>query len=137
MVIGIGLNAQARPACWPSDNAVNHRVTLDLSTSLEIPVKDVGYPASESRTVLKADLVKDGYELAMEFRETFDPLGHPQNVYALMVLNDDGYPIFFEDFTGGCKGPGLSFFPKQRLDLLFLKSKAIKGNRVHILLWSQ
>ena len=128
--------AQSRQSCWPSRNAVNQVVALDLESSFELPVVDVGYATEESRTILIAEAVKGGYELSMKFRDSFDPLGRPQNVYAFMVLNENGYPIYFEDFTGGCKGPGLSFFPRQELDLIFLKSTAIKGDRVHILLWS-
>jgi hypothetical protein len=137
-LVGLATGAQARQSCWPNNIAINQVVTLDHQLSLALPVKDLGYPEEESRTVLKVQFSEaGGFDFTMKFRDSFEPLGHPQNVYALMILNEKGQAIFFEDFTGGCKGPGLSFFPKQELDLLFLKSSIVHEEKIHILLWSQ
>jgi len=135
--LGLSNSALARPTCWPSDNAVNHFVKLDPFSVQELPVKDLGYSAEESRTVLKVIPKEGGYAFSMKFRDSFPDFGHPQNVFALMILDEFGAPVFFEDFTGSCKSPGLSFFPRQDLNLFFLKSSQSTPDKLHILLWSR
>jgi hypothetical protein len=129
--------ANQRASCWPKHNAISQEVLLSQDHSIEVVVKDPSVPEEESRTVMHIDPHKEGYQMTLKFREGFGEVGTPQNVYAIMVLGDQGQPLLFEDFTGGCLGPGISFFPGQKLDLLKLKSSTLPSSKIHVLLWSR
>ena len=129
--------AQQRASCWPKHNAVSQELLLDSEVSQQIAVEDVGYPADESRTVMVVEPTKTGFQMTLKFRDGFPPLGSPQNVYAVMILGENGQPLLFEDFTGGCQGPGVSFFPGRKLDLARLKLSNLSSSKIHVLLWSQ
>ncbi|MEO0336564.1 MAG: hypothetical protein AAF202_09220 [Pseudomonadota bacterium] len=129
--------ANQRASCWPKHNAISQELLLLEDKATELAVEDSGYPAEESRTVLIVEPKKSGHQFTMKFREGFAEVGSPQNVYAVMILGENGQPLLFEDFTGGCKSPGISFFPGQKLNLIRLKSEHLPSEKIHVLLWSQ
>jgi hypothetical protein len=61
-------------------------------------------------------------------------LGNPINILALMIIQS-GEMLIFEDFTQGCKSPGLSFFPQQQIGIAQLKT--IPEGGFQLLLWAR
>lgn len=128
--------ANQRASCWPQFNAVNQELYLEEGSQLEVVVQGARSDV-ENRTVLIVESNSHAWTMTAKFRDGFPELGLAQNIYAVTVLGEDGEVLRFEDFTGGCKGPGLSFFPGQKIDLLTLDKHTLNSPRIHLLLWSR
>jgi hypothetical protein len=74
--------------------------------------------------------------LSTLFDPEFDGVSLPYNLYSALVLSD-GEVAAWWDFTGGCKGPGLSFFPGREVRLPALKFTDHKPHRLQIMLWGR
>jgi len=130
-------SAGATRSCWPNYNAINQRLTVQNGEVIKVPVLQDSQGQKQSRTYLEVIENPESTIFRLQFYKHIGELGLPQNVYALLILNQNGYPLHFEDFTGGCQGPGLSFFPGQSLEIFKLKQDLETAKQLQIILWSR
>lgn len=134
--------AAAESSCWPEFTALNVYETLDLNSS-----KDFRHALKSqnargiyvTNVFLSAKQEHRSLALKFHFREDFDGVSLPYNAYALMVLID-GVPAYYQDFTEGCVGPGLGFYPGQIIELKAIPidpSAGAGSARVQILVWGR
>jgi hypothetical protein len=79
-------------------------------------------------------------ENELRLRVGFDPawegVSLPYNLYAVMVIAN-GESVAWLDFTNGCQGPGISFFPGRTLDLPVVKLLGVSGQKLQIMVWGK
>lgn len=88
----------------------------------------------------KVQLVSRADSGEVVFRVRFDPafdgVSLPYNLYSVLIVRN-GSVVAWWDYTNGCQGPGLSFFPGR--EILLPKVKLIGGgaDQLQIMVWGK
>ncbi len=88
----------------------------------------------------RVQLVGEQAGAVAQFRVRFDPafqgVSLPYNLYAVLILRD-GEPVAWWDYTRGCAGPGLSFFPGREIHLPKVNLVGGGAERLQIMVWGK
>lgn len=90
----------------------------------------------ETRVQLRAEVKSGNVELKVGFDPKFDGVSLPYNLYAVLILRN-GQTEQWLDFTNGCKGPGLGFFPGREIRLPTVKSIGESPEQLQIMVWGR
>lgn len=75
-------------------------------------------------------------QLNMKLKFDSDGVSLPYDLYAVMVFQDDSLVAYW-DFTEGCKGPGLGFFPQQTFKFPAVKLHGTGTHPLRVLVWGR
>lgn len=146
LLASIGLwsgTLMARLSCLPDFNSLQILQVIDLAQAqtqtITYPLKSMNaHGLFETRAQLEMMVQAENWIL--DFKVLFDPkfggVSLPYNVYALLVIQG-GQVISWQDFTGGCRGPGIGFFPGQVVQLPKVKLIKSNSNVIQVMLWGR
>lgn len=75
-------------------------------------------------------------QVSVQFDPAFEGVSLPYNVYSLLLVLD-GQVVGWWDYTDGCRGPGLSFFPGAQIRLGTLNVVGDQPQKLQIMLWGR
>ncbi len=82
------------------------------------------------------ETIGDAVKMSVRFDPKFDGVSLPYNLFAILIIRD-GEAAAWWDFTSGCTGPGVSFFPGQEIHLPKLKLIGADPERLQIMVWGR
>lgn len=127
-------HAQIEASCWGHETALN--VTVSIRQSVTIPYLFMSDNEGGPFPVAQLTAAVEGESIS--FFTSVDAsqpeLGNPVNIYAIMVLAE-GQVLRYEDYTSGCRNPGISFFPSQKVHLFDLKNRP--RDQMQIIIWAR
>ncbi|HMN69543.1 MAG TPA: hypothetical protein PKC28_13465 [Bdellovibrionales bacterium] len=132
----------AQTSCLPETLSGQFLETVDLGGASERvhSLKSVNMTGSFVTKVQMVAGYQGGAEptLALRFRfdPAFDGVSLAYNLYAVLVLAD-GQPAAWMDFTSGCTGLGIGFFPGREVAVPVVKLRATPAARVQIMVWGK
>lgn len=133
--------AAAETSCLPEFTAVQ---VVEVVSALDQPGVTRSFPLKSenargrfsTKAILNVTTRGRDLELETRFDPSFEGVSLAFNLYALQVIRD-GEVVLWEDYTQGCAGPGLSFYPGRVVPLPTVKLPDDKRHRLHILLWGR
>lgn len=133
----IPAQGHGQTSCLPESTAAQTFWRVGAGEPLRVPLSTRrGEETILTRVYLEGD--RDGETIRMKVR--FDPdfqgVSLPYNLYAVLVIRN-GAPFAWWDFTSGCEGSGLSFFPGQEILLPKVKTVGDKADRLQIMVWGR
>ncbi len=140
----IGANvARAQSSCLPMYTAAQDLVAVDPNVSgvqfksaLFSERADGLFPTKVQVEGQMTDEKDPHFALKVRFDPAFGGVSIPYNLYAVMIVKD-GDPILWMDFTKGCKGTGISFFPGAIIDAGRVKLPAGGASKLQIMVWGR
>ncbi len=88
----------------------------------------------------KVQLIGRQAGLEVNFRLRFDPafsgVSLPYNLYAVLIVQN-GSVVGWWDYTHGCQGPGISFFPGREIALPTVKLVGAEADQLQIMVWGK
>jgi hypothetical protein len=143
LIAASSATAFGQTSCLPSFTALQTVEVLSSTSSSEIWRPLLTQAASRELVSTKARLhlwrsaeVSGELNMSFQFEPGFEGVSLPFNVYAVSVIVD-GQPWTWLDFTRGCEGPGLSFFPGAEIRLPSVKLIGDKPQKLQIMVWGR
>ena len=130
-------SAHAQKSCLPAYTAAQVMWTFSESSPSHSQklLSGRGGELIKTRVQLEGQRVNGDVVLKILFDPTVE-LSVPYNLYAVMVLRNGAVEGWW-DFTGGCNGPGLSFFPGREIRLPSVKMIGEKPEQLQIMVWGK
>lgn len=120
-------------SCWPEFTSIN--LDIDhMESELTFPYfsKNVeGLYLTDVKGVVKP--VGEKLLLTAEYKEGW---GLPFVVYAVMIFRGNEL-LAFEDFTNGCRSPGISMFPGDHEELIRIKVGGEPTKDLKVIVWAR
>jgi len=126
-------------SCLPAWNSLQTFETFDAQQDYDF--SHVLYSESASGRFATKVLVDGHYsaqthQLIMKthFDDKFNGVSLPYNLYSVLVI-ENGEVNRWQDFTAGCDGPGVGFYPGAVFTLPTFKLKGVGRELVQIMIW--
>lgn len=139
LMVFIPVRGYGQTSCLPSYTALQSEWLAGGSDSKSfaspILIEKSG-KLSPSRVLFVGETIGGAVKMSVKFDPKFDGVSLPYNLYAVLIVRD-GEPAAWWDFTSGCTGPGISFFPGQEIHLPKLKLIGADPERLQIMVWGR
>lgn len=130
----------AQHSCLPDFNALQVREVFDLNLAhnFSYPFQSVNARGNFTTHVQLRGKYGTDHKLQLEalFDPNFQGVSLPYNLYA-MLLVQNGSVVGWFDFTDGCQGPGIGFFPGQVIHLPRVQLSGGGKAAVQIMIWGR
>lgn len=147
-LLGTPLKALAQTtlggSCLPNYTALQLNEMIDpqkaisLTRALSQQINDSTITTKVQWQIKSAPVGKASTSLQMivRFDPDFDGVSLPYNLYGVMVILN-GEVVGWFDYTSGCQGSGISFFPGREIRLPDVKLPNAKLQHLQVMVWGR
>jgi len=131
--------AYGQNSCLPDFTALQTMESLDPASPSNFVRSLISQRADgyfSTRVRLEGEPSGGALQLRVRFDPDFEGVSLPYNLYAVLVV-EDGRILAWHDYTQGCKGMGLSFFPGRVISLPPIKLVGVQPQRLQIMVWGR
>jgi hypothetical protein len=126
-------------SCLPPWNALQSVESFDVTHDYDFShVLDTENASGRTPTkvVIDGHYSAQTHQLSMNthFDDKFNGVSLPYDLYAVLVI-ESGEVVSWQDFTKGCVGPGVGFYPGQNFQIPYAKLKATGKDVIQIMVW--
>lgn len=140
LILFFSTSAFARQSsCLPEFTSLQVVDTSVSTHSFEYVLSSInssGPFASKVRLSGTYDAEAQALRLNAHFDKKFDGVSLPYNLYSVLILQN-GNVVGWYDFTSGCEGPGVGFYPGQDFNLPTTKLQKSSTNKLQIMVWGR
>jgi hypothetical protein len=131
--------AQSNSSCLPPWTALQIIETFDGSRDYDfthVLETENASGRSPTRVVVDGHYSAQTHQLSMNahFDDKFNGVSLPYDLYSVLVV-ESGDVAGWQDFTKGCTGPGVGFYPGQNFPIPYSKLKGTGKVSIQIMIW--